>query len=140
MESKIFALSEIGQLARALIGMLKERKIIAFYGGLGAGKTTLIRTLCAALGSKDTVTSPTFNYLNIYRAADGSAIYHFDLYRLKTLESFYDLGFADYLQSEKGCACIEWPEIIEPILPPHTIRVTLDLDKNDPNKRAITVR
>lgn len=140
MDSRVFVLSEIDQLSRELVPVINEHKIMAFYGGLGAGKTTLIRALCAQLDSKDTVTSPTFNYLNIYRAANGFAIYHFDLYRLKTMESFYDLGFAEYLQPEKGCVCIEWPEIIESILPPNTIRITLNLDKNDPNKRTITVR
>ena len=101
-------------------------RVVAFYGAMGAGKTTFIKALCEALGVQDVINSPTFSIINEYRAEpSGELIYHFDCYRLEKLNDALNLGAEDYLQS--GALCfIEWPEVMEDILPADTVRVTIE--------------
>lgn len=99
--------------------------VFAFYAPMGTGKTTFIKTLCEALGVEDVINSPTFSIINEYRAEpSGELIYHFDCYRLEKLSDALNLGAEDYLQS--GALCfIEWPEVIEEILPTDTVHIEL---------------
>ena len=103
--------SELRNVADAIIQNLDGRSIVAFYGQMGAGKTTLIREIVALLGSEDVVTSPTFALVNQYSTADGDAVYHFDFYRINKLEEAFDLGYEEYFYSGDLCL-IEWSEKI----------------------------
>ncbi len=123
MELIIPSLNEIGAAAQQFIEALGGRTVVAFYGAMGAGKTTLIKAICEALGVEDVITSPTFSIINEY-SSERETIYHFDLYRLKRLEEFLDIGGEDYLFSGKLCL-IEWPELIEGLLPEEAVRATI---------------
>ena len=115
------ALPEVAQQFLQNIG---GAKLLAFYGAMGVGKTTFVKAICDALGVQDTVNSPTFAIVNEYTDAQGEAVYHFDFYRIKKLAELYDLGFDNYLDS--GCFCLmEWPELVEELLPDETLRITL---------------
>ena len=103
--------------------------VIAFYGKMGAGKTTFIKALCEELGVEDVITSPTFAIVNEYSLPLGGrlegALYHFDFYRIKKIEEVYDMGYEDYFYSGNLCL-IEWPELIEELLPEDALRVTIE--------------
>ncbi|MBQ2518854.1 MAG: tRNA (adenosine(37)-N6)-threonylcarbamoyltransferase complex ATPase subunit type 1 TsaE [Bacteroidaceae bacterium] len=120
----IFGLDEIDQAATRFLEALGERRIVAFYGSMGAGKTTFIRALCRQLGVEDTVTSPTFALVNEYRNRQGDSIFHFDFYRIRRLVEAIDMGCDEYFQSGHLCL-IEWPELVEELLPTETLRVTI---------------
>ncbi len=126
MEIKIDSLSTINEAARTFARAMGDNTVFAFYGNMGAGKTTFVKALCEVLGvTDDTVTSPTFAIVNEYRADGGELIYHFDFYRVKRLEEVYDMGYEDYFYS--GALCfIEWPELVEELLPEDTVRVTIE--------------
>lgn len=102
-----------------------ENTVFAFYGKMGAGKTTFIKAVCEQLGVQDTVTSPTFAIVNEYEAAQGRPIYHFDFYRIKKVSEAYDMGCEEYFYSGHPCF-IEWPELIEEVLPEETVSVTIE--------------
>ena len=123
MEIKIQNLDTIREAAREFIRLIGERRVIAFYGKMGSGKTTFIKALCEELGVNDVITSPTFAIVNDYTANEES-IYHFDFYRIKKLEEVYDMGFEEYFYSGNYCF-IEWPELVEPLLPDDTLRVSI---------------
>lgn len=106
---------------------IQQHRIIAFQGSMGAGKTTFIAALCKVLGVDDIVTSPTFAIVNEYADATGQPVYHFDFYRIKNLREAVDIGCEDYFYSGFPCF-IEWPELIEDLLPADTVRVTIDED------------
>ncbi len=126
MEIKIDSLSTIDQAARTFARAMGDHTVFAFYGGMGAGKTTFVKALCEVLGvTDDTVTSPTFAIVNEYRSDSGELIYHFDFYRVKRLEEVYDMGYEDYFYSGALCL-IEWPELVEELLPEDTVRVTIE--------------
>jgi tRNA threonylcarbamoyladenosine biosynthesis protein TsaE len=120
----IFGLDEIDQAATRFLEALGERRIVAFYGSMGAGKTTFIRALCRQLGVEDTVTSPTFALVNEYRNRQGDSIFHFDFYRIRRLAEAIDMGCDEYFQSGHLCL-IEWPELVEELLPTETLRVRI---------------
>ena len=122
---RIESLDAIRAAAQQFVNSIGEARVIAFYGGMGAGKTTFIKALCQELGVDDVITSPTFSIVNEYRSADtGELIYHFDLYRVKKIDEVYDMGFEDYFYS--GALCfIEWPELCEEVLPEDTVKVTI---------------
>ncbi len=126
MEIKIDSLATIDEAARSFVGAMGDNTVFAFYGSMGAGKTTFIKALCEALGvTDDVITSPTFAIVNEYRSQSGELIYHFDFYRIKRLEEVYDMGYEDYFYS--GALCfIEWPELVEELLPQDTVRVTIE--------------
>ena len=125
MEIKIQSLEHIHEAAREFIAAMGDNTVFALYGKMGAGKTTFIKALCQELGVEDVVTSPTFAVINEYRSdIAGELIYHFDFYRIKKLEEVYDMGYEDYFYS--GALCfIEWPELVEELLPGNTIKVTI---------------
>lgn len=116
--------------------MLKDRDIVALFGELGSGKTQLIKGICSALGVKDVVNSPTFIIVNEYVSSDNINIYHFDLYRLKSADEVIDLGFDDYL-NYRGIILIEWPELIEDLLPYGTKKVFISHIDGLENSRNI---
>jgi tRNA threonylcarbamoyladenosine biosynthesis protein TsaE len=127
-------LSELPALAKKMLQSFSNQKVIAFYGEMGAGKTTLIKALCDELGVTDTVSSPTFSIVNEYRGARGQKIYHFDFYRLKSPLEAYDLGYEEYLYSKAYCF-IEWPEKLEELMPLEHEHVTI---KKEGESRVIT--
>ena len=127
MEIKIQNIETIREAARQFINAnaLQEKGlVIAFYGKMGAGKTTFIKALCEELGVEDVITSPTFAIVNEY-TIDRQSIYHFDFYRIKKIEEVYDMGYEDYFYSGNLCL-IEWPELIEDLLPENALRVTIE--------------
>ena len=134
MEIKIQSLDHIHEAAREFIAAMGDNTVFALYGKMGAGKTTFIKALCQELGVEDVVTSPTFAVINEYRSdIAGELIYHFDFYRIKKLEEVYDMGYEDYFYS--GALCfIEWPELVEELLPGNTIKVTIE-EQEDGSRR-----
>jgi tRNA threonylcarbamoyladenosine biosynthesis protein TsaE len=115
---------------------LKDRDVVALYGELGSGKTQLIKGICSALGVKDVVNSPTFIIVNEYVSSDKTNIYHFDLYRLKSTDEVIELGFDDYI-NYRGIILIEWPELIEELLPYGTKKVFISHIDGLENSRKI---
>jgi tRNA threonylcarbamoyladenosine biosynthesis protein TsaE len=121
----IFKEEDIRQAAKQFVEHMGKNTVFAFYGKMGAGKTTFIKAICEELGVSDVITSPTFAIVNEYRSdTSGEIIYHFDFYRIKKLEEVYDMGFEDYFYS--GALCfIEWPELIEEVLPEDAVKVSI---------------
>lgn len=136
MEIRIQSLEEMPAAAEAFIQAMDQSTVFAFYGKMGAGKTTFIKAVCEALGVTDIVNSPTFSIVNEYRSDEtGELIYHFDFYRIKKLDEVYDMGYEDYFYS--GALCfIEWPELIEDVLPGDAVRVTLE--ENEDGSRTLS--
>ncbi len=130
MQIKIESLEQIREAAREFVQHAGDRKVFAFYGKMGAGKTTFIKAICEELGVEDVITSPTFAIVNEYRSdTTGELIYHFDFYRIKKLDEVYDMGYEDYFYS--GALCfLEWPELIEEILPGDAVKVSIVEEEN----------
>jgi tRNA threonylcarbamoyladenosine biosynthesis protein TsaE len=110
-------IGDIEDVAHQIIGAVKGKNIICFYGTMGAGKTTLIRAICKVLGVADVVTSPSFALVNEYTDRNGKPVYHFDFYRIKRIDEVYDFGYEEYFYNPDAFCLIEWPELIEQILP-----------------------
>lgn len=118
------AIAQLPAVARQMLQTFAEERFFAFFGKMGVGKTTLIKELCAQLGVAQNVCSPTFAIVNVYESGQGEPVYHFDFYRLKTIDEAYDIGYEEYFYS--GCYCFtEWTEKIESILPDHYVRVEI---------------
>lgn len=132
-EFQIHGVEALTEVSDYLISLREDADVIAFYGSMGAGKTTLIKNLCHRMGVTDEVNSPTFAIVNEYATLEGESVYHFDFYRIKKLEEAYDIGFENYFYSGNLCL-IEWPEMIEPLLPDHYIRVCLRLGTTDDDR------
>lgn len=124
------------EAARAFVRAIDQSTVFAFYGKMGAGKTTFIKALCEELGVTDVVNSPTFSIVNEYRSdTTGELIYHFDFYRIQRLEEVYDMGYEDYFYS--GALCfIEWPELVEELLPGDAVKV--QIEEQPDGSRTIT--
>ena len=110
--------------ARAFLAHIGQHRILAFYGSMGAGKTTFITAVCRELGVQDTVTSPTFTIVNEYRDGEGEPVYHFDFYRINRLSEALDIGLYEYFDSGALCL-VEWPEMIEELLPDDALKVQI---------------
>ena len=125
MNIRINSISEIGEAAKQFVDLMADNRIFAFYGKMGAGKTTFIKAVCEQLGVTDVINSPTFAIVNEYADAASRTIYHFDFYRIQRPAEVLDIGFEDYVYSDALCF-MEWPEQIEEFLPDETIRVTIE--------------
>ena len=137
MEIKIEKLDNIREAAKQFIANIGDSTVFAFYGNMGAGKTTFVKAVCEELGVDDVITSPTFSIVNEYRSEQtGELIYHFDFYRVNKIEEVYDMGFEDYFYS--GALCfIEWPELCEEVLPDDTVKVSINEEPD--GSRTITL-
>lgn len=129
-EIKINGVGDLKRAASVFLAHKGDSNVIAFYGQMGAGKTTFITALCEQLGVKDIVNSPTFTIANEYRAASGDAVYHFDFYRINRLSEAMDIGLYEYFDSGSLCL-IEWPEMIEELLPEDTLKVRILVEDAD---------
>ena len=115
---------QLAPAAQQFADAIGSRRVFAFYGAMGAGKTTFIKAVCRTLGVQDVITSPTFAIVNEYETGDGLPVYHFDFYRIKRLAEVYDMGYEEYFYS--GALCfIEWPELVEELLPQDAVRVEI---------------
>ena len=133
-----YSLDQIEPIASFITQLTLKYRHIAFEGPLGAGKTTFIKEIGKQLGiPKDIITSPTFAYVQIYEMPLDLKIYHFDLYRVKSIDSFIELGFDEYLNDPQGICLIEWPNIIEPSLTGPWVKVVIDYE--EAQKRTITI-
>ena len=125
MKVEIHSVAELPEVARKLLSAFEDDRFFAFFGKMGVGKTTLIKELCAELGVKDNVCSPTFAIVNEYVAGNGEPVYHFDFYRMKSVAEAYDIGYEEYFYS--GCYCFtEWTEEVEELLPERYVRVEIE--------------
>ncbi len=120
-------LEELPTASETFLKACKGEKIFAFDAPMGAGKTTFIKSLCKLLGVKDNISSPTFSIVNEYLGADGTKIFHFDFYRIKSVSEAYDMGYEDYLYSNNYCF-IEWPEKVEELLPERYVKVAIRVE------------
>ena len=137
-EFEINSVEELSQVSEYLLSLREESDIVAFYGPMGAGKTTLIKNLCHRMGVTDEVNSPTFAIVNEYVTMEGESVYHFDFYRIKKLEEVYDIGYENYFYSGNLCL-LEWPEMIEPLMPEKFIRVDIALANTDDSRRIVVL-
>lgn len=135
-EISIDSLDGLKEVAEAVISSLDGRNIVAFCGPMGAGKTTLISAIMEHLGSTDTVTSPTFAIVNQYATATGEAVHHFDFYRINRIEEVFDMGYEEYFYSGDLCL-IEWPELIEDLLPEDAMVIRIEV--LSPTERKFTI-
>lgn len=119
--------SDLIPAAKELLAAYPDARVFAFYGMMGAGKTTFIKVICAQLGASDIVQSPSFAIINEYRIPGGEFLFHFDFYRIRKIDEVYDIGYEDYLFSGAYCF-IEWPEMMESLLPEHTVHVKMEGD------------
>lgn len=126
--------ADLDRAARVFLEKSTGSPIVAFYGQMGAGKTTFITALCRALGVEDVVTSPTFTIVNEYRDGKGNPVYHFDFYRINRLSEAMDIGLFEYFDSGFPCF-MEWPEMIQELLPEETLKVQILTD--DENTRRL---
>lgn len=136
-EFHVRCLEDLDEVSDTLLSLRDQADVIAFFGPMGAGKTTLIKNLCHRMGVTDEVNSPTFAIVNEYATVEGEPVYHFDFYRIKKLEEAYDIGFENYFYSGRLCL-IEWPEMIESLLPDRYLQVNLSLLEAD-NERLISI-
>ncbi len=127
----------LASAAKEFVKLMGNGKVFAFYGKMGAGKTTFIKAICETLGVEDTVTSPTFAIVNEYQSESVDyPIYHFDFYRIKKLEEVYDMGYEDYFYGG-GISFIEWPELIEELLPEDAVHV--EIKENEDGSRTVSI-
>jgi tRNA threonylcarbamoyladenosine biosynthesis protein TsaE len=134
---KLYDIEKISETARQFLDSTRGFKKFAFYGKMGAGKTTFIIALCKQLGATDIVNSPTFTIINEYRTDNGSLIYHFDFYRIKSPDELLDIGITDYFY-EDVYSFIEWPEMAEKLMPDDIVKVYIK--EIDENKRELEIR
>lgn len=128
-------IKDLQEAAKKFLGYFSKPGVFAFYGEMGAGKTSFIQSVCKELNVLDVVTSPTFSLVNEYKSSQHGMLYHFDFYRIQTIREVFDLGYEEYFFQDQYCF-IEWPEKIEPLLPESTIKVYLEV--MSPGKRRLS--
>ena len=128
-------ISELPNAAHALLKFSDKHKVMAFYGKMGAGKTTFIKEICRALGVTQTVSSPTFALVNEYKSGNGTPIYHFDFYRIESIAEAMDIGCEEYFYSGDFCL-VEWPEKVLNLLPKDIVRILIETGERE--QRQIT--
>ncbi len=121
---------DLDTIARELIKAYPDKRVFAFFGEMGAGKTTFIKALCKQLGVKDNVASPTFAIINAYLSDNKSELYHFDFYRIKKLQEALDIGSEEYFYSGNYCF-IEWPELVADLLPEDSVAVSIEIGQGE---------
>ena len=136
-EIVIASLDELKDVAEAVIESLDGRNVVALFGAMGAGKTTLISAIMEHLGSTDNVTSPTFALVNQYSTAANEPVYHFDFYRINRIEEAFDMGYEEYFYSGDLCL-VEWPELVEQLLPEDAMVVRIEVLSPTERKFSIT--
>lgn len=129
MNITVSSVKELEKASDIFIKEIGENRIFSFYGSMGAGKTTFIKSICEKMGIKDVINSPSFSIINEYTLPNGNPVYHFDFYRLNKIEEACQLGYEEYFYSGNLCF-IEWPEKIQEIIPEESINVTIDVLKN----------
>ncbi len=127
----------LSSAVKKLLRHTGENKIFAFYGSMGAGKTTIIKAICQVMGAIDIISSPTFTLVNEYRTSKGEILYHIDFYRIKKQEEVFDFGIEEYLAGDSYCF-MEWPELIEEILPAGTVKIRITVDKDEQRTLSIS--
>jgi tRNA threonylcarbamoyladenosine biosynthesis protein TsaE len=132
----IDSIEKIDEVAREFIEIMGNRKVYAFNGKMGAGKTTFIKAICESMGVQETINSPTFSIVNEYEAKNGDIIYHFDCYRINKIQEALDIGAEEYLNSGNICF-IEWAENIAPLLPDSITNVNIEENTNGLRKIEI---
>lgn len=132
------SIQEIDRVAHNLLNFFEGHNIVCFYGAMGAGKTTLIRAICKALGVSDIVTSPSFALVNEYTDRNGNPIYHFDFYRIQSIDEVFDFGYEEYFYNPNALCLIEWPELVAPILPAEGV-VSIHVTVNPDDTRTIQI-
>ena len=133
---RINSLEEYPKAAREFIEQMNGRHIFAFYGKMGSGKTTFIKSLCEEMGVTDTINSPTFAIVNEYEDREQNTIFHFDFYRIKSIAEVYNMGYEEYIYSGAYCF-MEWPELVEELLPEETVRV--EIEEAEDKRRVIRI-
>jgi tRNA threonylcarbamoyladenosine biosynthesis protein TsaE len=136
MEILIKDRKHLHSAAKELLKHYGDKKIFAFYGSMGAGKTTIIKAICEVLGAVDIISSPTFTLVNEYRTSGGETLYHIDFFRIKKQEEVFDFGVEEYLTGDSYCF-MEWPELVEDILPQGTVSVRITVD--DKEQRTLLI-
>ena len=131
------SLSDLNIVADKFLRLLRDKKVFAFFGSMGVGKTTFIKALCNELGVVEIVTSPTFALINEYQTSKGDTIYHFDFYRINKIEEVFDFGYEEYFFSGNYCF-IEWPDKVAEILPENVVYI--QMLENDDGTRTINIR
>lgn len=131
------SLSDLNVVASKFLRLMRDKKVFAFFGPMGVGKTTFIKALCNEMGVIEIVTSPTFALVNEYQTSSGDIIFHFDFYRINKIEEVYDFGYEDYFYSGNYCF-IEWPDKIAEILPENVVFV--QMIENEDGSRTINFR
>lgn len=130
MEIVIRDRKHLAEAARTFLREYRDRRIFAFYGAMGAGKTTIIKAICRELGATDLVSSPTFTLVNEYRTVTGQILYHIDFYRIRKQEEVFDFGIEEYLDGTSFCF-MEWPELVEDLLPDGTVSVRISVSEDE---------
>lgn len=123
--------------AKEFIATMGNNRIFAFHGNMGSGKTTFIKSICEEMGVEEAINSPTFAIVNEYESREGETIYHFDFYRIKSIAEVYNMGYEEYLYSNAYCF-IEWPELIEELLPDEAVQVTITEEEDGTRNIKIT--
>jgi len=139
MPELLYDIHMVDTVANTLIKAGASCSVFTFTGTLGAGKTTLIQAMLRAYDVTDLITSPTFTYVNVYHNAHGIIFYHFDCYRIQSLDEFINAGFAEYLYAPNSIAFIEWPTIIMPLLTSHVCHINLEYHGNDMRHLECTI-
>jgi tRNA threonylcarbamoyladenosine biosynthesis protein TsaE len=134
-----YRIEEVDEIALELKALLLQCKVMTLQGSLGAGKTTLVQSLLRSCGVNDIITSPTFTYVNRYEGGSGNIFYHFDCYRLESVQAFMNAGLGEYLYAPGSWSLIEWPEVVESLLTESVCHVMLEYEGAESRRIVATI-